>query len=275
MRRAAILCGLALAACEAPLAPIAPSDRAFSMSGYLDASADTQWVRVEPLARTTDPAPAPIEAVVTLVGPGGAEARLTQVVRTFETGPAHLFWTTAEVAPGADYRLVARRPDGAETTVRIEVPSEASFTVDVDTGPFACPTIVTVRGAERVADVQARYLVEDAAGQLVEYRFPHTDTFVRLPDGAVQAAVYFGDDARLMGLDPVGPVGLVRSDVVVAVATDLWPDAFALTLEQALGYESPAVAHGVGFVGGVVTRRSPFTPGVKTQGFGNNFPCTS
>ena len=47
MRRALPLIALVLAACEVPLDPIAESDLSFALSGYLDASADTQWVRVE------------------------------------------------------------------------------------------------------------------------------------------------------------------------------------------------------------------------------------
>ena len=42
MRRALPLIALVLAACEVPLDPIAESDLSFALSGYLDASADTQ-----------------------------------------------------------------------------------------------------------------------------------------------------------------------------------------------------------------------------------------
>ena len=267
-----LLAALGLAACEVPFDPIEPSDLHYSVSGYLDVSADTQWVRVEPLARTSVPSEAPLDAAVTLEGPDGGAVPLAQEVRQFATGPAHLFWTTAPVASGAAYRLVVRGPDGAETRVRVETPDTTAFSVEVTTGRYVCPARVVVRGAERVVDAQTRYLVARPGGPQA-FAFPKADTFERADDGAVLAALYFADDAREMDLDPVSPQGLLRSEVVVAVATDLWPDALALTLEEALLFQSPAVEDGVGFVGGVATQRFDFVPNVTTQGFGNDRPC--
>jgi len=277
MSRLALLLALtALAACEVPLVPIEPSDRVFSLSGYLDTSADTQWVRVEPLARTAGGDPGPIDAVVTLtdLATGRGEA-LAQRVRPFSTGPAHLFWTTTDVAPGRTYRLEARRSDGAAATTEIPLPDVGSFSVTVVTGPKVCPTVVEVTGAERVVDVQSRYVVMEE-GQPVEYRFSHADTFARQSDGSVAASVYYADDAREMGLDPIadpGSQGVLASDVVAAIAADAWPDPTGLTLEEVLQIEGFGVEGGVGFVGGAVTERRPFTPGVLEQGFGNVLPC--
>lgn len=273
-----LLALLGLAACEVPLDPIERSDRVYSLSGYLDTSADTQWVRVEPLARTADGDPEPIDAVVTLADlGGGGEVTLRQRVRTFASGPAHLFWTTADVAPGQTYRLRARRPDGAVATTDITLPASGSFAVTVVTGPRICPTLVEVSGAERVVDVQARYVVlEDGAP--VEYRFSHADTFRRQEDGSIAASIYYADDARVMGLDPlIDPAfqGVLSSDVVAAVATDDWPDPTGLSLEEILQIEGFGVEGGVGFVGGAVTERRPFTPGVLESGFGNLLPCTT
>ena len=111
-----------LAGCEVAFDPIEASTRYYSLSGYLDTEADTQWVRVEPLDATVEPSSDPIDAVVTLVGPGGSARMAQRVVRP---GPrvSHLFWTTADVAPGAVYTVVARRPDGAETRATVRTPA--------------------------------------------------------------------------------------------------------------------------------------------------------
>ncbi|WP_143537606.1 DUF4249 family protein [Rubrivirga marina] len=277
-RRPLLLALVVLAGCEVPLDPIEASDRVFSLSGYLDTSADTQWVRVEPLARTAGGDPAPIDAVVTLTDlGGGAEVVLEQRVRSFPSGPAHLFWTTADVAPGRTYRLDARRPDGAETTTEVELPAAGTFSVSLVTGPRVCPTVVEVSGAERVVDVQSRYVVLEE-GVPVEYRFSHADTFRRQADGSIAASVYYADDARVMGLDPLldpAFAGVLSSDVVAAVATEDWPDPTGLSLEAVLQIEGFGVEGGVGFVGGAVTERRPFTPGVLESGFGNLLPCTT
>ena len=268
----------ALAACEVPLDPIAPSDLYFSMSGYLDASSDTQWVRVEPLAPTADPRPDPLDAAVTLTDvASGAAVPLTQEVRPLRTGPAHLFWTTADVALGGRYRLAARRADGAVTAADVVVPADGSFEVEVVTGRNTCPTTVTVSGAERVVDVQARYVLQ-RGGRRAEYRYSHAGTFVTLDDGSVRASVYYADDASRMGLDPLvdpAQAGIVESSLVVAVSTAAWPDLAGLTLEDALLVESFGVENGLGFVGGAVTERHPYVPGIISLGFGAAFlPCT-
>ena len=275
---ALLLAGLALAACEVPLDPIEPSDLYFSMSGYLDASADTQWVRVEPVARTVDPNAEPLDVVVTLTDEAaGQTVPLAQEVRPFLTGPAHLFWTTRAISLGGHYQLAARRPDGAETTTDVQIPADGSFSVDVVTGRETCPTIVTVSGAERVVEVQARYVVR-RDGREVEYRFSHADTFEELGGGAIQASIYYADDAIRMGLDPLlAPdlAGVLVSDVVVGVSTNAWPNVAGLTLEDFLQVEGFGVENGLGFVGGAVTERRPFVPGVVVFRFGAEIrPCT-
>ena len=245
---------LALAACEVPLDPIEPSDAVFSVSGYLDATADTQWVRVEPLARSVGTDPGPLEAVVTLTGPDGAARPLAQEVRDMATGPAHLFWTTADVAPGATYRLEARRTDGASTRTAVEVPTEA-FRVEVEDGPYACPTVVTVTGAERVVDVQTRYVVAVGA-RASRHRVSHVEAIAPGPDGTVRLPIYSANDLDLL---PPGPgAEVVHSEILVAAGTDAWPPAAGLTLEDRVGYNDPGVEGGVGFVGGVVTRAEPY-----------------
>ena len=269
MTRLALLLAVALAGCEVGLDPVLESGLVFSLSGYLDASADTQWVRVEPVLPTAETSAAALEADVTLTELGsGLEAALTQEVRAFANGPAHLFWTTADVALGGRYRLVARRrADGAETTTTVSIPADGSFEVEVRDGRFTCPTAVTVRGATALADVQARYVVATPQGTR-PYRFPYIDEVRDVPDVGLVASVYPGEDAARMEIDPVSFAGLASAEIVVAVTTDDWPDLFRRTLEDALAVEGFGVENGLGFVGGVVTVRRPFIPGTNGSPFG-------
>ena len=253
---------LALAGCEAPLDPLLSSDVRFSFSGYLDASADTQWVRVEPFGTTAEVPDGPIDAEVWLVLPGGARRPMAQRVRRFATGPAHLFWTTADVEPGRTYAVVARASDGAEARTDVEVPDDAAVTIDLDDGIFTCPTTVTVTGAERLVDVQARYGVNVGRFAGTEFRLSKLPSVRRTDAGGLRAQVFYGDDAVLMEVSPLPVEGSVRPEIVVALGTAAWPDVDGLTLEGALAAASLGrVEGGVGFVGGVVTRRLPFVPG--------------
>ena len=257
-----------LAGCEVPLDPIQDSDLVFSLSGYLDASADTQWVRVEPVAETADVSPDALEADVVLTDLGsGLEVALEQRVRTFVNGPAHLFWTTMDVRLGGEYRLAARRrADGAETSTTVSIPADGSFEIEVRDGQFACPTEVVVRGADALADVQARYLVARQGGR--SFRFATIGDTRAVEDLGFVSPIYAGEHADRMEIDPVTFGGLVSAEVVVAVTTDDWPDLFRRTLEDALTLEGFGVENGLGFVGGVVTERRPFIPGVIGTPFG-------
>ena len=255
-----LVAALALAACEVPLDPIAPSDFHFSFSGYLDATADTQWVRVERFNDTIDPVP--LDVVVKMTdAASGAEAVLTQRLDTLITGPAHLFWTTTDVAPGRTYRLTARDAEGASTAT-VEVPGD-DFEVLVDTS--GCPTLVTVYGAPFVPDVQTRFLVAEA-GRAREVRLSHDDALVERVDGSVRASLYYGRDAIDAGLANPN-VSLLRvPEVVTAVSTTQWPDLAGVSVEEALVGTSfgalGQVENGTGFVGGVVTHRTRYrSPG--------------
>ena len=257
MRRALPLIALVLAACEAPFDPIAESDLAFALSGYLDASADTQWVRVErvdPVAGVERAAA--LDVTVTLAAEGGEPVVLAQEVRTFVTGPAHLFWTDTAIAPGTAYRLRAVGSDGVTAETRVAVPDTAAFEVRVEPERNNCPIVVTATGVPRVADVQARYVVVDPLGREREVRFSHLLALRRTPDG-FRALVHSGDDTSRLALDRGHQI--VSAELVVAGAEADWPETVGLTIEQALVFGG-AVEGGGGFVGGVVTRRFPFTP---------------
>ena len=267
---ALLVVALGLAGCEVAFDPIAESDFVYAFSGYLDASADTQWVRVEDVAPSTDPNPDLLAVEVTLTDlASGAVTGLTQEVRTFATGPAHLFWTTADVPLGARYRLEARRlADGATTSTTVAIPADGSFTVEVESGRFICPTVVTIQGAGRVADVQARYVVA-RNGEALDYRFAHVDRLENDGAGTDIGRVYFGEDARRMNLDPLFFPDLLSADIVVAVSTEDWPAPAGLTLEDVLlDIQGEGVENGLGFVGGVVTQRHAFVPGVIGSPFG-------
>lgn len=258
-RPARLLALLALVACEAPLDPIAPSDLAFSMSGYLDASADTHYVRVEPFGETRDIPPGPIDAEVVLVLPGGDVAPMTQEVRAFETGPAHLFWTTADVEPGQTYEVVARAASGDEARATVAVPDVVDLQISLTDGITSCPTAVFVGGAEFVVDIQSSYRLP---GDDREYSFTKAESFAPSGPGVVRAAIFYGEDAAEMETSLL-PHPSVVSEVFVAVGTDDWIAPADLTLEEALARSGLGrIEGGVGFVGGVVTYRIPFVPGV-------------
>src|SRR5688572_20013007 len=61
-----LLAPLLVAGCEKPFEPLATSGIVFSIYGQLEATRDTQWVRVMLMRESVETSPGPIDAVVTL-----------------------------------------------------------------------------------------------------------------------------------------------------------------------------------------------------------------
>ena len=261
----ALLAVLGGAACSSAFEPQQETDAYFSLFGYLDASADTQWVRVTPLRATADPDPGPLGADVVLERVSTGERwPLRDSLFTFPSGAvARNAWTTAPVEPGETYRVVVRRADGAETRATVRVPPTPPRPEVVD-GVFSCPARVVFSGVERVVDATAVYRDRETGAVR---RFSKLRAIRPGRDGAFVVEVFFGDDAAEMGADPLG-IRAFEASVVVAVGTDDWPDLVGLPPDEAvLPRGDGRIENGVGFVGGVVTVDVPFVPG-----FGNSPP---
>ena len=247
------------AACSTAFEPQDETDVYFSLSGYLEADADTQWVRVSPLRQTADPDPAPLDADVVLERVATGERwPFRDSLFTFADGfTARNAWTTAPVRAGETYRVVVRRPDGAETRATVDVPPQPAPPEVID-GVFSCPTRVVVSGVERVVDAYAVYRDREtgAVRRLSKLRSIRPGR-----DGAFIVEVFFGDDAIELEADPVA-VRAFDASVVFAVGTDDWPDLLGLAFDETILPRAGRIENGVGFVGGVVTVEVPFVPGI-------------
>ncbi len=119
---------LAQISCEEHVVAIVGTDFPFSIYGALTPQADTQWVRVYPIEGQLQPAGrGALDAVVTTTA---EERGTTQVWRdSVVLEPAgqfaHVFWAPFAAEHGVSYRLMARRSDGAFSSVDVRVPEEA------------------------------------------------------------------------------------------------------------------------------------------------------
>ena len=262
---ALVACG-ALASCSTEIDPRDDSDRFFSVWGALDATADTQWVRIAPVRAALPYDAAPFDADVALVDvQSGQRSPMRDSLRVALDGRrVHAYWTTADVAPGAAYRLEVRRSDGAETRATVRIP-EAPAEIRLEDGLCTCPARVTVVGAERLVDVLAIYR-DPQTGRV--YRRSKLRSIDQPDDARFTADVYFGDDADALQADPFD-VYRFQAELLVVAGTEAWPEGTALGFETALQpLDGGRVENGVGFLGGVVTRRLGFQPGVGACGPG-------
>ena len=169
---AAMLLGTLAGGCDYPFHPYQDDhDAPFSMIGYLDQKADTQWVRVMPVRQNLLLDPGPIDAVVTLEEVAtGRTVTMNDSVFSF-TDPrlegvayAHNYWTTERLEPEATYRLKAVRSDGASTTATIALPPELAFTYLNDAVDE--PGVVFLRfHAEHVLSVDVLHTVMHRSGE--------------------------------------------------------------------------------------------------------------
>lgn len=120
-----VAAGLLSAGCEEGVNPFTNTDRYFSVYGYLDPAADTQFVRVVPLRQRIEvPAPGPLDVQVTVEDlETGTTYPLRDSLVTFADGSyGHVFYALFEPIHDHAYRLTVRRPDGPTTTAETTVP---------------------------------------------------------------------------------------------------------------------------------------------------------
>lgn len=105
---AALLLMVVAGACEAPFEPLTRTETEFfAVYGYLDANADTQFVRVSPLRPALDPASTPEGTQVhSVLMPGDARVAWQDSLVQLDDGTTGLlFFAPMRVLPARRYRL--------------------------------------------------------------------------------------------------------------------------------------------------------------------------
>jgi hypothetical protein len=252
---------VAVAACDDSFGPIEPSELGFSVFGYLDASADTQWIRVmpiRPLAVTSQDA---LGATVTIEHlETGRIVELQDSLFNFwsildpllgsEGMYVHNLWTTEDIEPGASYRFSARREDKEPAEAVVEIPRDYEIEVAIN----------QYYGADSLRIAQVKYVpfvallahFSDNCG-MGEVRKQYK-TSLTADDAYVTAISKFAFSAR-----PGCGVPVIQNWRLWIVGSEAaWPaGGYA---PSALGESSQTsnVTNAVGFLGGVLTKLMPY-----------------
>lgn len=262
--------------CDPTVDRFQENDLYYSIFGYLNASADTQLVRVEPLRdgmRSSAPATLDVEVTLTNLARDRTVSLQDSLFHYREGAVAHNFYTTVDVEPSTPYRLVVRGPEGAKSRVRttvpdafppprIDAPIPACFpSCPLRGGPPDCGrtggpesriAIVSIEDVERLVAVKARYIMERPKGV---WTYSHLADTMHTERGTVQARVDYAEDwCRIPIPEGQRRRRQKRIEIVVAAGSPDWPDFQGMDFETEL---LPGVASnvegGVGFLGGVVT----------------------
>lgn len=179
--------------CESNFEPFAESDLTFTILGFLDTDADTQYIRIVPLRQVVDRGgPDPIDARVTTTDleTGAVVVWRDSVIRFADQSYGHVFWAALNVEPDHRYRIDVERSDGARTFAETHVPPRPGEADSVygalnESGVFAP---LYWPGVTNVIDADVSYLVNEIpCNSTGPPKFPP-------PEEAKQAFVRYTDD---------------------------------------------------------------------------------
>jgi hypothetical protein len=251
-----------LAGCEESFSPIQPSELQFSVYGYLDAAADTQWIRVTPIRPTLFTSPEPLGATVTLerVGSGRVVELRDSVFDYSQRDPeigsdgvyAHNYWTAEPIETGAAYRFSARRGDALASETVVQIPADYDLEVWLAQEQATRGDYVRIVGLKYVAFVGTTTRFHDRCGPGTE----DTSFPVDSVDGDVHT-VTITRAFRVRG--GCGAPEVERQEVQVVGSGAPWPSDRALGVGEEVVTGPPSgLSNSVGFLAGVLTKRVPY-----------------
>jgi len=263
---AACLCvAPVVAACDQSFEPIAPSELAFSVFGYLDASADTQWVRVLPIRPLAVTSRDELGVTVTLEHLGtGRIVELRDSLFKFslyadpdlgsEGAYAHNFWTLEKIEPGATYRFSARQEGQEPAEAVVEIPLDYEVEVAIDQFPTSrgASDSLWITGLKHLPFLTASAHFYDGcepSGITVRYPGHSAD------DGNFQIAITKPQVTPRTGC---GRPWVANRELWMAGSEAAWPDAGYSAGALGGSGRTSNVTNAVGFLGGVLTKVIPY-----------------
>jgi hypothetical protein len=252
--------------CDQTFEPFQDNDRySFSIFGYLDASADTQWVRIMPVRDSYFLSSETLDVTVTLehVGSGGEIVVMNDSLFYYGQGAyAWNFWTTMNVEPEQTYLLKAEDPDGNISSVHVSLPEDFPDPyIEVDLEDQE--EILVVTGVQNLADVHSNHeLYHHFSDLTTVFSFNHhQDSLSLTTQQGVHTVLLNPSEAReyLETYIEQNPYTLQQREVFVASAGPEWhffPDLSEEIISLPDGISN--VENGVGYVVGIVSKRIPW-----------------
>ena len=263
---AAALALSVLAGCDDSFSPISPTDLQFSVFGYLDASADTQWIRVMPIRELVPTQPDSFGAVVMVADVGTGQIvtlrdsvfRFTNYVNP-EVGSEgiylHNYWTTERIDPGASYRISISANGEEPSEAVVQVPEDFQVEVWLRQQSAAARDSDQLRltGAKHVPFARATSWFRDQCGSYLSDQISFS---VKPAVDGVHAI-----NIRKATVVPRGCGGIFADRRLLWVVNSevAWPAGAAYSPTNVGVPEGLSnISHSVGFVAGVMTKTLPY-----------------
>jgi len=233
----------------------------FSIHGYLDASADTQWVRVGTIRQNIDELPDPDGIRVTLKD---LESGETVVMNdsVFTSRNVLNYWTTMNIKHEQTYEITAEHADENISRITVTTPSELpSVYILISGGIQTTPgaRIYIDDDIEHIADLQSVWYVilnPGTENRRRIYTFPLRNSLIHTPafSGSYFAFANWERELGQIELSVGGAeISVVSRQFFVAAAGPEWDDNISsiVNLEYFLLGTASNVENGLGYVVGV------------------------
>ena len=255
---------LALGACDSSFEPIAEGDVHFSVFGYLDAAADTQWIRVMPVRPLMTTSPDSFGATVTLEELGtGRVIALRDSVLGFShhadaevdavTAYVHDFWTTEPIRPGATYRFATTRGGDDPAEAVVEVPADYAVEVWIEQLGTGAGDRLRIVGSKHVPFLRAFTHFTDRCGVGLD-----SVRYDAVPDEEGLAVIPIRRGA-VRPRENCGPPTVGSRELWIVGSESAWPQGEAYSPWGLAAPERASnVSNAVGFLGGVFTKVVPW-----------------
>jgi len=269
-----------LTSCNDNFQPFQEKEQAtFSIFGYLDSSADTQWVRVTPVRELRDTLAEKPEMTVTLEHlQSGNKSVMEDSLFIFQrpTGMNAInVWTTMALEPGEAYRLHAERPNGANSYVMINLP-ESFPTPRLEILENATFDRLHITGIDRLVDIQLRSFFHIYYGGVRENRMVSRalrNSAEKTAPGEYVVPIRGGGIG--LALPRGAEVHFLHTQIFVANGGPEWNEEI-LSLDD-LVYTLPDaysnIVGGVGYVVGITSKSIPYKSCFSDQG--ENIACAA
>lgn len=259
-----------LSACNPTISVYKDNGKYYSIFGFINASADTQYIRIEEL-RDSMPRSTPVHL--------NASVKLTDLTANrplvmhdslfhFLEGPAHNYYTTDKIIPLHTYRLAVTGQNGDQSSAQIKMPGpfpKPLLEEAVDpTATLGCQQYsgiyveVRITGISRLVAVNAVYYTvhtsETGKKEYSHWSFEHLADTTHISPGVVMGKIDYDKDLCETNVAYDRSARVQRMVVVVAAGNQDWPNFLALDSEtETVPGVATNIKNGVGLFGGVIT----------------------
>lgn len=271
---------LLMAGCNETFEPLQENDEYyFSMYGYLDAAADTQWVRIGQPRESINETPDPAGIIVTLENVETGQSVIMHDSLFTPEGVLN-YWTTFDIENEQTYRIKAEREDGKASRVTITIPKAFPTPLVVRDDQSRAYNIYIDDSVEHIADIQTKWYVilnPETEKLKTTYTFmyrnsvKHTSAF----GGSYYALAPFGDESEYIRITSAyAERDVLHRQFFVAVGGPEWNENISSLndLEYFLDGTASNVENGLGYVVGIDSKWLPFDT-CLTPDESNYAPC--